>query len=532
MLLADAAHRDAYVQFMQMVAELEWGQLGGMPTGLASADLSVPDNWQDIHQDGRRDKDRQPTLADAAVPKSPPIATGSAPLDRDRKTSRYALVVPGVASLFRPLMALLKLLSGTPLGILATDPSRVGRRSAQQSGQSSRGRHFLAIRLAGVLTAGVVVAVCAYWSMSGPGAIVAERDSLPIGKLIASDDAKWHVTFRPQKDARLLEGQTLQLLEGRAQISMSSGAELVFKAPCFLMLTSPNQVDLHDGNLSVQVADWTNEFCVVTKIVQILDLGKQFVVSVDAKNGSVEAHAIDGRLRVQTTNSSLQERHRTLVSAGEAMRFRSNDSASEWLKADGALFDSGIVNSSPFKPLPMHNTGRNLASGDEDPNWRIVASTAEDFKGPSYAIVCNPFNFHLANEPQQSQWISLCSDVTKNCDPNVMHTFQTVFDLSGYDLPTVTVVANVLVDNGVTGIRINGRPVKFKPWIDNAADVFNIYRQVEITDGFVDGLNQIEFDVWNGNIVRDVHAKNPMAFRVEWQAFGRLLMAKPGGFQS
>jgi hypothetical protein len=178
----------------------------------------------------------------------------------------------------------------------------------------------------------------------------------------------------------------------------------------------------------------------------------------------------------------------------------------------------------------MHNTGQFLSGGDEDPHWRVVDSTSEEVKGPGYAIVCSPLKHHLANEPQKSQWVTVNSDVNFNCLPNVMYTFQTDVDLTGYDLSTVTVVANILVDNGVTGIRINGRPIKFKPWIDIEVDV--VYRQVEITDGFVDGLNQIEFDVWNGNIVRDVYAKNPMAFRVEWQAFGRLLMAKPGGFQS
>jgi hypothetical protein len=102
-----------------------------------------------------------------------------------------------------------------------------------------------------------------------------------------------------------------------------------------------------------------------------------------------------------------------------------------------------------------------------------------------------------------------------------MYTFETEFDLAAYDLSTVTLVAQVMADNGVTAVRINGQPVKFKPWVESVRTVYNKFHNIEINGDFVQGINKIQFDVWNGINGYYPESKNPMAMRVEWQAFGR-----------
>ena len=109
------------------------------------------------------------------------------------------------------------------------------------------------------------------------------------------------------------------------------------------------------------------------------------------------------------------------------------------------------------------------------------------------------------------------------CLPNAPFTFQTTFDLSGYDLSTVVVLADILADNGVRAVRVNGKSVDLTPWRDNQpGQEFHRFRRAEIVEGFVLGKNVIEIEVWNG-IYRDGKpdpSPNPMALRVEWQAFG------------
>jgi hypothetical protein len=128
---------------------------------------------------------------------------------------------------------------------------------------------------------------------------------------------------------------------------------------------------------------------------------------------------------------------------------------------------------------------------------------------------------YLPNDPALSQWISISNPVDAGCPPNTMYTFETEFDLTDYDLSTVTIIAQVIADNGVMGVRINGHNVSFKPW-SAVYGLFDTYRKIEITDGFVQGVNRIQFDVWNSITMSYPEARNPMALRVEWQAFGRL----------
>jgi hypothetical protein len=369
----------------------------------------------------------------------------------------------------------------------------------------------------GLLVAGIL------WMRSGAGSpLNAQREPQLIASLKSSSQAKWRDGLSLPGGAQFSEGQVLDLVEGHAQVSVSCGAEVVMRGPCSIQLLAPNRVLLRGGLLCVQLADWTGGFTVATDSVQILDLGKQFVVSADAKTGTVEAHAIDGKLRVQSTNVPADQRYGLLVTQGEAIRIQPASNTSMRLKADGRLFDTSLDDSRPYKPIEIHNTGRDLTPGDEDPHWRIINSSAGDFGGPRYAVTCRPYlNMYLPNDPALSQWISIVNPVDKGCPPNTMYTFETEFDLTDYDLSTVTVVAHVLADNGVMGVRINGQAVPFKPW-SAVYGLFDTYRKIEITSGFVEGVNRIQFDVWNSIVMSYPEEDNPMALRVEWQGYGRL----------
>ncbi len=77
-----------------------------------------------------------------------------------------------------------------------------------------------------------------------------------------------------------------------------------------------------------------------------------------------------------------------------------------------------------------------------------------------------------------------------------MCTFETEVDLTGYDLSSLTVVAQVLADNGVMAVRINGERVPSKLKIRGG--VFNAFHAIEIKHGFIEGLTK--FSLMSGTI--------------------------------
>jgi hypothetical protein len=124
--------------------------------------------------------------------------------------------------------------------------------------------------------------------------------------------------------------------------------------------------------------------------------------------------------------------------------------------------------------------------------------------------------------PDASQWISVKKDSWPGIPTSTTHTFETKFDLTGYDASTVHVIGSFLVDNAINELRINGRPVPFKRWV-TTWDVhdFKSFHTIEIRDGFMPGENVISIDIFNTpSHPDDPEYPNPMGMRVEWQAFG------------
>lgn len=185
-----------------------------------------------------------------------------------------------------------------------------------------------------------------------------------------------------------------------------------------------------------------------------------------------------------------------------------------------------------YQPIPMHNTGVRLQEGEEDPFWKIVAADPESgVSTPRYAVVCEPHHRYATNEPSRSQWISTGRS-NELLPADSAYTFQTQLNLSRYEVGSVRLIGQILADNGVKEVRVNDRPIKGISWIDNVF-LQNFHRKefhvLEISAGFKPGVNLVEIDVWNGGEYRNnalslKAVPNPMALRVEWQAFGRPLL--------
>jgi hypothetical protein len=356
-----------------------------------------------------------------------------------------------------------------------------------------------------------------------PNTNLARRMPQPVGSLKSAPKAKFAGKKMNPGDA-FTEGDVVVLESGEANVSMASGAEFVLKAPAELRFDTANHVELRRGLLTAHVAAWGSGFTVDTSTMRVVDLGTKFAIS--ASTDDVETHVLQGQVRVQPLASTVSGRRSVLLTQGEGIRADSDGDEPVRIAAQKERFPEPTEKFWPFKPIALWNSGIGLSEGDEDPHWRITAGPkGGSYDKPQFGVVCKPDERYSANEPQRSQWLSFARDVRPGGRAKSIFTFETTFDLTGFDPSTVMVAAQILADNGVRAVRINGHSVPLVPWDDNAdGQTFKSdqFRLVKMRDGFVPGKNKLEIDVWNGVYVGAEKQPNPMSLRVEFLAYGRL----------
>jgi ferric-dicitrate binding protein FerR (iron transport regulator) len=360
---------------------------------------------------------------------------------------------------------------------------------------------------------------------AAPNVNLAKRVPQPVGSLKSAPEAKFGGST-PRVGDPFTEGDLLVLQSGEANVSMASGAEFTLKGPAELKFDSANHVELHRGLLTAHVAVWGSGFTVDTSAMRVVDLGTRFAIS--ASTDDVETHVLQGQVRVQPLASSVSGRRSVLLNQGQGIRVDSGTDEPVRFAAQKERFPESNEKFWPFKPIPLWNSGIGLAEGDEDPHWRITAGPkGGSYDKPQFGVVCKPNERYAANEPQRSQWLSFTRDVRPGGMPRSIFTFETTFDLTGFDPSTVMVAAQLLADNGVRAVRINGNSVPIKSWDDNESGqtfMSNQFRLIKIREGFLAGKNKLEIDVWNGiyRMIGSENEPNPMSLRVEFQAYGRL----------
>jgi hypothetical protein len=362
-----------------------------------------------------------------------------------------------------------------------------------------------------------------------PGRSLPRKPPAPVATLASAERALWEDSQLEVGQA-LYEGDSIRLQQGEARISVGFGAEIVADAPCSLTFLASDRVQLHQGEVAVDVAPWAKGFTVVTKEMDIVDLGTTFTVSASPGIKS-ETTVLKGVVRVHPSKVRNEPRRGLLVTEGQQVSVDESGLLKNAIRKETLQLlrrlDFGV--SGPYRPVVLNNSGLGLAVGDEDLHWRVVAGPEGDFAGAQFATVCVPHERYLPNDPQASQWISIADWQT--AAPNSIYTFQTEFDLEGYDLTTMQLFGRFLADNGIAAVRVNGASVQVQSWVDNVKmQPFGDpqFRFVNITEGLVKGRNVIEVDVRNGMMTtgKGEGAKmsvipNPMALRVEWYAFGR-----------
>ncbi|HWQ92727.1 MAG TPA: immunoglobulin domain-containing protein [Clostridia bacterium] len=162
-----------------------------------------------------------------------------------------------------------------------------------------------------------------------------------------------------------------------------------------------------------------------------------------------------------------------------------------------------------YRPLPgFFGTGLNanhqmLTAGEADQHYILAASSDPAYPGPD-AVVLNdawpiaPAGPWIANGPS-SKWIGPRQDQNQAGNAAEVialgeYTYQTTLDLTGQAVNKVSVAGELAADDGVVDILINGVSTGI-----NLAG-FDTIKSFSITNGFVAGVNTLDFKVSNGGV--------------------------------
>lgn len=348
------------------------------------------------------------------------------------------------------------------------------------------------------------------------------RPSTPVATVVSLEGATWVGGDDIHVGCNLKQDRRLELSTGQAHLSMVCGADIVLQAPCIVTLTADDEVDLERGTLTAQAAKWATGFVVNTQDLQVTDLGTRFAVSTDG-SGVVEAHVLEGEILAEPLKHRRPRHSSMLLESGQAIRVDPFKSRIDLMAARRADFVGEIEDFRPLRPISMWNTGVGLKPGDTDSRWRLVSGSEIGGPYPRGAVVTiGDTGSYKDNKPEVSQWISIAEESYPGVPPESLHTFQTSFELNGYDLDTVYIVGQILVDDAINELRINGHSVPFKRWVTTWDEYdFMSFHPIEIFEGFVEGTNVVEIDVFNSpSNPRSPEDLNPTGLRVEWQAFG------------
>lgn len=147
----------------------------------------------------------------------------------------------------------------------------------------------------------------------------------------------------------------------------------------------------------------------------------------------------------------------------------------------------------------VFNTGvddnnNTLLDNSVDAHYTITSSPDNSDTSSAFVIQNNPA--WIANS-LTSKWIGAVPNGGSTNVPIGDYTYQTTFDLTGLDASTAVLSGLLSSDNNITSVLINGNSTG----ITTPFEAFTSFQPFSITDGFVSGINTLEFTVFEGGVV-------------------------------
>jgi hypothetical protein len=182
---------------------------------------------------------------------------------------------------------------------LSADPQRYG-----QTAYSSNSRWGWAWTAVGIAaTAAAVLFLVSSLAPSSPPVVTTA--AAPVATLVEfSADAEWSQSDLSRVLGASLAAGLVELLQGRVTLRMQSGAEVILEAPARAELVNGMLVRLERGRTSVRVPEQAIGFRVLTPTAEIVDMGTEFGVAVEA-DGASEVHVFHGLVMARRQGSDL-----------------------------------------------------------------------------------------------------------------------------------------------------------------------------------------------------------------------------------
>jgi hypothetical protein len=155
----------------------------------------------------------------------------------------------------------------------------------------------------------------------------------------------------------------------------------------------------------------------------------------------------------------------------------------------------------------LDNSGNQLVGNVLDPHWTLVGSPMTWTGGSVSTLVPGfPLNAYLPDFASlASRWV-MPGDGTASNHPAGVYTYETTFDLTGFDPSTANITGRWIADNQRLRILLNSTPVVTYP-SDISNSFLGNWLSFTIASGFVSGVNTLRFEVQNN--------EGPTAIRVE-----------------
>lgn len=197
----------------------------------------------------------------------------------------------------------------------------------------------------------------------------------------------------------------------------------------------------------------------------------------------------------------------------------------------GSATSAAAVVTIAYRPIPgvfgtgVGANGQLLGDGAVDPHYTLAASADPNFPGPDAYTITNVWPIQsgvwVVNGPS-SRWIGASPAQRQDLDPTQGnapgdYTYQTTFDLTGYDLSRVTVLGSWAVDNSGKDINLNGVATGI------TAPGFASLASFTLTSGLNAGPNTLDFLIYNDPNINAPDTPNPCGLRVDLKAYLYLL---------
>ena len=148
-----------------------------------------------------------------------------------------------------------------------------------------------------------------FFTQSGEPKVLADFKVSPHGRITVSGPGE-----ERSNHGELLEGSTIRVAQGSAEIQFREGVRCLIEAPAQLVLEREGLVILHDGRARFDVEDEAKGFQVISGDLHLTDLGTSF--GVDASRSSPEVHVLSGLVIGQDARGDREE---SRVEGGQAM---------------------------------------------------------------------------------------------------------------------------------------------------------------------------------------------------------------------